>query len=285
MRKGLVSFLLVSTLLLSIRLHAQQQDTVHVQDEEDLEDADQPLRPSEWLRGYLRCLFVDTGHIWKNLFTISSLKVATAALPLYIAVRPANKIIHSKFYNPETHTNIKQPCKFLTEIAVADAVVAIPFVAFNLYGFLSKGPLEFRRVQVFNAGLLSTWATKMLIKELRHEDCYRPWHQDFSCTEKSPNGFPSGHAAMIAYLAAFWALEKGYKWGLPLGTYALYAMAINVVANNHYISQVFAGAALGVFFAVAAHNTFQQTIIKENLTIGFGTDSKHKPAFSLAYEF
>ncbi len=285
MRKVLVSFLLMGSLLLSIQLWGEQEDTAVIQQEENLEDADKTLRGSEWLHSYLRCLFLDTGHIWKDIFTISSLKVATAALPLYIAVRPANKAIHRKFYDPITHTNIKQPGKFWREIAVSDGIVAIPFVAFNIYGFASRKPLEFRRVQVFNAGLLSTWGTKMLIKGLRHRDCYRPWHQDFSCSEQATNGFPSGHSAMVAYLATFWALEKGYKWGLPLGTYTLYTMAINVVANNHYISQVFAGAALGVLFGVAAHNAFQKTIVGENLTVGFGTDSRHKPAFSLAYEF
>ncbi len=280
MRKVLFSFFFLGFLGCSSYGYADVSD-----DDETVDVASKSSIARDWIHNYLSCFLVDTVVVWKNIFTLSSMKVATAAIPLYISVRPANKIIHSKFYDPLTHKNVKQPPKFFKEIAVADGIVAIPFVAFNLYGFLSKGPLEFRRVQVFNAGLVATWATKTVIKSFTHDDCYRPWHQDFSCTEQAANGFPSGHAAMIAYLATYWALEKGYKWGLPLGTYALYAMAINVVANNHYISQVFAGATIGVLFGVAAHHTFEQTVIRENLAIGFCSDSKGKPGFRLAYDF
>src|SRR3989338_3017678 len=70
-RKVLGSFLLISVVI-SMRLYAEQQDTAQIQEEENLEDSDQSPRPSEWLRSYLRCFVIDTGHIWRDIFTISS---------------------------------------------------------------------------------------------------------------------------------------------------------------------------------------------------------------------
>ncbi len=235
---------------------------------------------------YLRCFVVDTVDIWKNLFTQSSMHVMSAFIPLYLSNRQANNIIHKQFYNPLDHENVKQPPKFLSEIAIADGIVAVPFLALNAYGWwFSKDPLEFRRVQVFNAGLLSTLAAKLVLKELKHNDSYRPWNQEFSSEEQANNGWPSGHSAMIAYLATYWGLEKGYRWGVPLGIFTVYAMAINVVTNHHYISQVFVGAGLGVLFGVSAHKTFQYIADNENFFVGLGADVHGNPALRLAYDF
>ena len=151
----------------------------------------------------------------RSLFTKSSMHVLSAIIPTYLATRQANYVIHKHFYKPLDHQNVKQPPKFLSEIVIADAIVAIPFLVLNMYGWwFSRDPLEFRRVQVFNAGLLSTLAAKLILKELKHHDSYRPWHEDFSCDQQADNGWPSGHSAMIAFLATFWGLEKGYKWGV-----------------------------------------------------------------------
>lgn len=263
------------------------------EDEQDSDDREDPVKCDRTLLArwpgwheYMRCFIVDTVDIWKNLFSQSSMHVMSALIPLYLSTRQANHIIHRQFYDPVTHQNIKQPPKFLSEIAIADGIVAIPFIAFNMYGWwFSKDPNEFRRVQVFNAGLISTLATKYTLKGLKHKDCYRPWHQDFSCEQQADNGWPSGHAAMIAYLATFWGLEKGYSWGVPLGLFTVYAMAINVVTNHHYISQVFVGAGLGVLFGVSAHKTFQQLADNENLFVGLGTDFYGNPALRIAYDF
>ena len=235
---------------------------------------------------YLRCFIVDTVDVWKNLFSQSSMHVMSALIPLYLSTRQANHAIHRQFYNPIEHENVKQPPKFLSEIAIADGIVAIPFIAFNMYGWwFSRDPDEFRRVQVFNAGLISTLLTKYALKGFKHGDSYRPWHEDFSCDVQADNGWPSGHAAMIAYLATFWGLEKGYRWGVPLGIFTVYAMAINVVTNHHYISQVFVGAGLGVLFGVSAHKTFQHLADNEDLFVGLGADVHGNPALRIAYDF
>lgn len=306
MKRILISLFVFS---LSLELHAQRQRFVVQSDEREEErDADDQettlhvagkAKDPELVKAdrsilarwpgtheYLRCFFIDTAYVWKNLFTKSSMYVASALIPLYLGTRQANHAIHSKFYSPVEHKNVKQPPKFFKEIAVADGIVALPFIALNVYGWwFSRDPLEFRRVQVFNAGLVSTWGAKMILKELRHGDCYRPWHQDFSCEQQAPNGWPSGHSAMIAYLATYWGLEKGYTWGIPLGAFTLYAMAINVVANNHYLSQVFVGAGLGVLFGVSAHKTFQHIADNEHFSVGLGADYYGKPALRMAYDF
>ena len=238
------------------------------------------------LHEYSRCFFVDTVDIWKSLFTKSSMHVLSAIIPTYLATRQANYVIHKHFYKPLYHQNVKQPPNFLSQIAIADAIVAIPFIALNMYGWwFSRDPLEFRRVQVFNAGLLSTLAAKLILKELKHHDSYRPWHEDFSCEQQADNGWPSGHSSMIAFLATFWGLEKGYKWGVPFGVFTLYAMAINVVTNHHYLSQVFVGAGLGVLFGVASHKVMKHLTENENFSLGLGTNYYGKPALRIAYDF
>jgi hypothetical protein len=285
------------------KIDAQEMDQEEVQDELDDEEAESSHKSVDYFQGrtreertllarwpgwhdYLRCFIVDTVDVWKNLFSSSSMHVMSALIPLYLSTRQANHAIHNKFYNPINHENIKQPPKFLAEIAIADAIVAIPFLAFNAYGWwFSKDSNEFRRVQVFNAGLISTLLTKYTLKGFKHGDSYRPWHQDFSCEQQADNGWPSGHAAMIAYLATYWGLEKGYRWGVPLGIFTVYAMAINVVTNHHYISQVFVGAGLGVLFGVSAHKTFQKLADNEDLFVGLGTDVHGNPALRIAYDF
>jgi membrane-associated phospholipid phosphatase len=280
-----------------------QEEEITVQEQSEDQEADDSSNSENQFQGrtkeertllarwpgwhdYLRCFIVDTVDVWKNLFSQSSMHVMSALIPLYLSTRQANQAIHNKFYDPLTHENVKQPSKFLREIAVADALVAIPFVAFNAYGWwFSKDPNEFRRVQVFNAGLISTLLTKYALKGFKHGDSYRPWNEEFPCDTQADNGWPSGHAAMIAYLATYWGLEKGYRWGVPLGIFTVYAMAINVVTNHHYISQVFVGAGLGVVFGVSAHKTFQHLADNEDLFVGLGADVHGNPALRIAYDF
>lgn len=285
------------------KIDAEELDREEVQEELDDQESDDSQKSENYFQGrtkeertllarwpgwhdYLRCFVVDTVDVWKNLFSPSSMHVMSALVPLYLSTRQANHVIHRQFYDPITHENIKQPPKFLRDIAVADALVAIPFVAFNAYGWwFSKDPNEFRRVQVFNAGLISTLITKYSLKGFKHKDAYRPWNEEFPCDTQADNGWPSGHAAMIAYLATYWGLEKGYRWGVPLGIFTVYAMAINVVTNHHYISQVFVGAGLGVLFGVSAHKTFQQLADNEDLFVGLGADVHGNPALRIAYDF
>jgi len=265
----------------------EQDEEERAQERKELVKPDRTLL-ARWKgpNDYLRCFIVDTVDVWKSLFTKSSMHVLSAIIPTYLATRQANYVIHKHFYRPVTHENVKQPPKFLSEIAIADAIVAIPFLALNMYGWwFGRDPLEFRRVQVFNAGLISTWVAKLILKELKHHDAYRPWSGEFSSDEQACNGWPSGHSAMIAYLATFWGLEKGYKWGVPFGIFTLYAMAINVVTNHHYLSQTFVGAGLGLLFGVSAHKVMGHIVKDENFSVGMGTSHYGKPALRLAYDF
>ena len=68
-----------------------------------------------------------------------------------------------------------------------------------------------------------------------------------------PSSFPSGHAASAFATATSLAYAYGYKAGIPAILVATAISAARVSENAHWLSDVFAGAALGVFWARASY--------------------------------
>ncbi|CAN5623914.1 hypothetical protein BH10BDE1_BH10BDE1_09540 [soil metagenome] len=68
-----------------------------------------------------------------------------------------------------------------------------------------------------------------------------------------PSSFPSGHAASAFATATSLAYAYGYKAGIPAIMVATAISAARVSENAHWLSDVFAGAALGVFWARASY--------------------------------
>jgi membrane-associated phospholipid phosphatase len=68
-----------------------------------------------------------------------------------------------------------------------------------------------------------------------------------------PSSFPSGHAASAFATATSLAYAYGYKAGIPAMLVATSISAARVSENAHWLSDVFAGAALGIFWARASY--------------------------------
>lgn len=236
-------------------------------------------------RRYLRKYFYDSGKIVKNLFDMRSMKVITGVSPFYIAGRWIDPHLQQKFYDPVTKKNIHQPPRGV-KILFEDVFMALPFIYFGGQGFVHRNPVERRAAQLFVTGFLWAWGSKILVKQFKHDGAIRPPHEDFDQSKPTHGGSPSGHSAMAAFMATYWGMYKGKKYGIPLGIYTGLIMSIAVTGNYHYISQVIAGAGFGVLFGVAAHTTLGE-ILDEETKISFGVtqDSKGNPGFRVGYSF
>ncbi len=248
-----------------------------------------PVFTQQTLHKYCRDLLWDSLNIWKNVFTLSSMKVMTATIPLFLASKPADHIVHRQFYDPVTHKNINQPSTFLQFFTTSEDAVAIPFLAFGSFGIFGRDEKLRRQSQVFITGLLWTFVAKITLKEIvKHDVACRPGNGNFPKREKwDPlyGAIPSGHSSLFAYMGTYWGMQLGPRWAVPLGAYTLTVMALTVATNRHYLSQVFVGAGLGVLFGVAASKTFDGLSKFEHFSVALDTDYRGNPAFTLAYDF
>lgn len=248
-----------------------------------------PLRPMEnitpeKMNGFLKKFFVDSYHIGQKVFTLESMKVLSAVVPFYLIGRKADPVVHRQFYDAENHKNKHQPPHWLKEL-LADEAMAIPFAIYGLTGWFHTDPVRRRAAQLFGTGLLWTWSTKILVKEIKTEAGLRPWHEEFSQHKRSHGGNPSGHTSMAMFMATYLGLMYGWKAGVPLGMYTAAVAGLSVAVNHHYISQVFAGAGLGAVIGVATYSVFQDWQLPENLEVALATDSRGNLGMKIAYNF
>jgi undecaprenyl-diphosphatase len=106
------------------------------------------------------------------------------------------------------------------------------------------------RARVFILGILITallvFAIKLTVRRRRPEG---KWGQVYRKTD--PHSFPSGHAARAALLAVL-AIGLGPAWlGVALAIWAPLVMLARVAMGVHYLSDVLAGALLGVLVGLA----------------------------------
>ena len=125
-------------------------------------------------------------------------------------------------------------------------------VAYGLdaLGIRSKNDLANRTVILFKGELLMSGVTTFL-KKTTHQ--FRP-------DKTTYNSFPSGHTAQAFAAATF--LSEEYKDRFKWMPYAAYGVATSVgimrMANNrHYISDVLAGAGLGILSMKVSYWTHQ----------------------------
>ena len=108
-----------------------------------------------------------------------------------------------------------------------------------------------RRAIVFILAILITavvvFAIKFTVRRRRPEG---EWGQVYRMTD--PHSFPSGHAARAALLAVL-GLGLGPVWlGVLLAVWAPLVMLARVAMGVHYLSDVLAGALLGVLLGAVA---------------------------------
>lgn len=233
--------------------------------------------------GYVRKIFVDTANIWHYVLSLDTMRLLLPIVPSYLMTRQFDTQVHKHFYDRATHTNKNQPKGFIRDMGVD--LLSIPFVALSLLGWFSTDAYMRREAQLFTTGLIWVWASKIFLKQIKTDHALRPWHENYSCEKRSYGGSPSGHLSTFTFLTSYWAFEWGLKWALPMGLFNLYVLGINVAVNHHYLSQVFAGASLGLIFGVAAHSAFEHVKFDNNI-VNFGLDiDQGRPGIKLSYSF
>ena len=126
--------------------------------------------------------------------------------------------------------------------------------------------------------------TKKLVKKLRFECFRRPWHEAFSCEERSYGGFPSGHMAQALYMAVLYGTRYGPAYAVPLGIMSTAIGVTFVTCNRHYLSQIIGGAAFGTLYALAANKVVESNM-KDTVKLGLKVDNYGRPSFSFAFKW
>jgi membrane-associated phospholipid phosphatase len=133
-------------------------------------------------------------------------------------------------------------------------------------------------------GLPFVQSGKDIIKRARFKACLRPWHEQFSNEKRSSGGFPSGHTANVVFMTTLWWMRHGPKWGVPLALFSTLVMADFINCNRHYVSQIVAGAGLGVVVACAANKVIERKL-SDCCEISCEADEMGKPTLKVGLKF
>lgn len=240
------------------------------------------MQPAPRILEGLGEIFCDAGSLLKNLFSVSSAKVLTGFTPLYILSRMHDEKIQANFYDPASHKNINQLSKHCHSIAHYG--IGVPMVALSSLALFANDEDLRLTGRMFAIGLPFVQSGKDIIKKLRFKSCLRPWHENFDRTYRSSGGFPSGHMANVMFMASLFGTRHGPVWGVPLGLFAGFVFADFVNCNRHYLSQLVAGAGLGLIFAFAASKVVDKKL-SERCSFSCNIDSYGIPSAQLCYRF
>ncbi len=226
-------------------------------------------------------LFQDIFYIHRNLFTWDSFKIIVTAFPFFVGLRMADEKLQRCFYDEKNHSNKNKPPRWCEGLAKFS--ISVPIVFLGSDALFAKDE-EYRKTgRIFLTGMPFVIWTKDLIKRLKFDACLRPWHEDFSCEERSCGGFPSGHVAEATYMAVLYGMRFGPRYAVPLSVAAVFVGTIFLACNRHYASQLIAGAGFGAMYAVAANKLIDKRL-DDTVKLGLKM-SKGGPAMTLSFRF
>lgn len=230
---------------------------------------------------YISAIFHDTVELHKNLFAGSTLQVAAMVFPFFVGTRMFDERVQTCFYDKESHKNINYLPEHCHDIAQWS--IAIPVVALGSQAFFGTSDEMRETSRAYLIGLPFVFWTKTLIKKIPFDANMRPWHEKYSCEQRSTGGFPSGHMAEATYTALLYGLRFGRRFAIPLGLLATFIGTSFIACNRHYLSQIVAGAGLGAVYSLAAYK-LSGSKIKENMQVGLKIH-KRGPAVAMSYAF
>lgn len=225
---------------------------------------------------------MDALWLHRYIFSSTSACIATGFLPFYLTARTIDEDVQSRFYDSLRHKNVEQLPSTCHKIAKSG--IAIPMIGLSSLMFFAHDEDLRTTARVYAIGLPFVHSGKDAIKAIKTKACLRPWHESFSCEKRSSGGFPSGHMANVAYTATLFGMRHGLKFGVPLGLFSAFVLVDFVNCNRHYISQLIAGAGLGMVYAFAANKVVERHITP-NFTCCLRTCNNGAPGISLAYKF
>lgn len=219
-----------------------------------------------------------------ELVSGESFCIIAATIPPFIAARMADDPFHACFYNKKHHKNRHQLPGWCQRIA--RYIISIPAILFGIQALFAKD-LEFRFTgQLLIVGLPFVIFGKDILKHLDFQCGKRPWNEHFSCEKRSGGGFPSGHVAESAFVAALYGLRFGPRYAVPLSIGAAFVAGTFVNCNRHYLSQVVAGAGLGILYAVAANKVVNSRLRESyDCQCAITMGDRGEPALSFTAKF
>lgn len=227
-------------------------------------------------------IIVDAVMLQVKLFTMQSVHVIAGFTPFYLASRMVDERLQNNFYDHTCHANIYQLPQRCHDIAHYGVGVPMVFLSsLAVWGWNEDLRMTAR---MFAIGLPFVHSGKDIIKKLRFKSCLRPWHEKFDKNNRSSGGFPSGHMANAVYMTALFGMRHGAKWGIPLGIFASFVFVDFLNCNRHYLSQLVAGAGLGLLFAYAANAVISQKL-EARWSIECVTMADSSTAFNVTYRF
>lgn len=231
---------------------------------------------------FLGEILFDAGSLVKNVFSVSTAQILTGFTPVYILTRMHDEKLQTNFYDASCHKNINQFPKHCHSIAKYG--VGVPMVALSSLAIFANDEDLRLTGRMFAIGLPFVHWGKDVLKQLRFKACLRPWHENFNRHHRSSGGFPSGHMANVVFMATLFGIRQGPAWGIPLGLFAGFVFADFINCNRHYLSQLIAGAGLGVIFAVAASKVVDKKL-SERCSFSCGVDQQGAPSAQFCYRF
>lgn len=217
---------------------------------------------------FLSGIVVDVIDLHVRLFSVESAKIMTAFTPFFVGARFIDEDFQSCFYVPETHKNKCQLPNGCHEVAKSG--VSVPMIGLSSLWFFGWNEDIRYTGRMTALGLPFVHSGKDIIKNIESECCLRPWNEHFSCEKRSSGGFPSGHMANLAFLTTLWGLRHGPRWAIPLSLFSVFLAADFISCNRHYVSQIIAGAGLGVMYGVAASKVVDARL-SDRITLSIGT--------------
>ncbi len=236
-------------------------------------------RASQVLGEIASSVFQDILVLHKNLFTWNTFKIVSTVFPLFVGARMLDEKLQRCFYDASCHRNINQMPSWCHDVAKVS--IALPIVLLGSDALFAKDDDRRWTGQIFLLGIPFVIWTKKLVKQMKFEACLRPWHERFSCEDRSFGGFPSGHMAQALYMAVLYGTRYGPRYALPLGLLASFIGVTFVTCNRHYFSQVIAGSAFGTIYALAA-SKLVDTKLADKVNLGLGVDEVGNPTLSLS---
>ncbi|MGC2310106.1 MAG: phosphatase PAP2 family protein [Candidatus Babeliaceae bacterium] len=221
-------------------------------------------------------------HFHYAIFSRDTLNIITAFMPLYLSTRMIDERVQSYFYCPRHHKNIHQMPDFCfksTDIGLRIILISLA----SLVVLPLDEPLH-STTYVFAFTLPFTWLGKKFLKVLHTDAWLRPRNEYFDRHKKFFGGCPSGHMMEAVYAAVFFGMECGPAFGVPLGFFAAFLFGNFISCNRHFVSQLVAGAGLGMIYAYAAHKTVHLKR-SHNWHFDVATDYEGKPCLQMSYEF
>jgi len=187
-------------------------------------------------------------------FTKESLVCVGVTVPYYLVTRQFDQHINNSFFCWDHHCNCNQLPHWFHNCA-----------DYGLGFVLGLGMIAFcpchkdlrRAAEIYLTAIPFTWVGKNALKSIKHDGCLRPKHGKFDWRKKWYGGCPSGHMMEIAFATVYWGLVGGPVFAVPISIFGATMAADFVVGNRHYVSQLVAGAGLGVIYALAAYRTYQ----------------------------